>query len=267
VAVDDVSGADVESDGSFKIAGVSSGVYDVWMTQGYAWSARLGQATVQVDDRDVENVSIELHPPQTLHVTVSVDGDAAKPLQIPLNLEAVDSLGLDPYSNPRDDGSVDVTDLGLGRYRVHVQESFRGKVYLKSLRYGNTESHDGTFTLTSYGVPLVVAFSTHGAQLTGIVLSKTKTPRVVLIPTNPDEALTATFDQNGVFALAAIPPGSYKLYAFENVPEDIWLAPEFLKEIESSGVPFEATEGAASAIQLPLLSKSETDRVLAKLGL
>ncbi len=267
VTVDEIYSGTITPDGSFKIAGVSSGTYDIWMTQGYAWSGRLGQATVQVDDRDVENVSIELHPPQTLHVNVSIEGDPAKPPRIPVNLEAVDSLGIEPYSIPRDDGSIDFSDLGLGRYRVYVQEPFRRRAYLKSLRYGNAESHDGTFTLASYGVPLELVFSTQGAQLTGTISGQAKTPRVVLIPTTSDAARTATFDQNGVFTIEAIPPGSYKLYAFENVPEDIWVAPEFLKEIESAGVPFEATEGAASAIQLPLLSKSDTDLVLAKLGI
>jgi hypothetical protein len=265
--VDQFFSGSLKPDGSFEITDVASGVYDVWLTQGYAWSARLGQTTVQVDDRDVENVSIEVHPPQTLHVIVSVEGDAAKPPRIPLYLEAVTSLGVDPFSTPRDDGSIDFGDVGLGRYRVYLPDTFRG-AYLKSLRYGNAESHDGTFTLAAYGVPLELTFSTRGARISGTIMGKTKTPpRVVLIPTTSDAARTATFDQNGVFTIEAIPPGSYKLYAFENVPEDIWLAPEFLKEIESAGVPFEATEGAASAIQLPLVSKSDTDRVLAKLGI
>ena len=202
---------------------------------------------------------------------MKIEGGPEKPPRIPVLIEDADSLGVDPYSTPRDDGSIDFSDLGLGRYRVYLPDSFRG-AYLKLLRYGNAESHDGTFTLASYGVPLELVFSTRGAQLTGTVLGKTKTPRVVLIPTTSDsarreyETRSATFDQNGVFTIEAIPSGPYKIYAFENVPDDIWLAPEFLQEIESAGTAFEASEGAASAIQLPLLSKSDTDRVLEKLG-
>jgi hypothetical protein len=95
---------------------------------------------------------------------------------------------------------------------------------------------------------------------------------LVLIPDTPDPARrenqtrAAVFDQNGVFAIEAIPPGSYKLYAFEDVPEDIWLEPGFLKEIEDSGAVFHAKNGDEGFIQAPLLDKKLTDRALAKLG-
>jgi hypothetical protein len=261
-------------DGSFQLFGLSSGTYDVWFSQGWPRSTPLGRTTVQVDDRDVENLSIELHPPQTLRVIVRVDGsETAQPPRTPIYLAPVDHPGLDPYATTKADGSLDFADLGLGRYRVGVQDSFPGKVYLKLLRYGSVDSYDGTFALTSYGVPLEAVFSARGARLAGTILGKAAAPRVVLIPNTPDptrrefETRTAVFDQNGVFTIEAIPPGSYKLCAFENVPEDIWLAPEFLKEIESSGVPIEATEGAASTIQLPLIGKKDTEPILAKLGI
>jgi hypothetical protein len=96
---------------------------------------------------------------------------------------------------------------------------------------------------------------------------------VVLIPDTDDaerrESLSrsAVFDQNGVFTIKAIAPGSYKLYAFESLPDDIWLVPDFLKEVESFGVALKAAEGDIKTTQLPLVGKAETDRILAKLGL
>jgi hypothetical protein len=147
------------------------------------------------------------------------------------------------------------------------------QMYLKRVRYGNAESSDGTFTLASYGVPLELVFSTRGARLSGTITGRAATPQVVLIPDTSDAALreyktrTAIFDQSGVFSIESIAPGSYKLFAFESVPEGIWLDPDFLKEVESTGVAFEAAEGDAKTIQTPLLGKRETDRVLAKLGI
>jgi len=147
-------------------------------------------------------------------------------------------------------------------------------VYLKTVRYGDVESNDGAFTLASYGVPLEVIFSARGARLSGTVTGKfATTPQVILIPDTFDaarrehETRAAIFDQNGVFTLESIPPGSYKLYAFENVPEGVWLDPDFLTEVESKGSAFEAAEGDAKTIQVPLLSKAETDRILTKLGI
>jgi hypothetical protein len=264
----------LQADGSFEIAGVPSGTYDIWIKQGFPTMTLLGHSTAQVDDHDVENLSIELHPPQSLHGIVRIEGgEATNPLHIPINLEPVDFPVSDRFAAPKEDGSFEVDDIGLGQYRVYVQEQDRKRVYLKTLRYGNVESNEGTFALSSYGVPLEVVFSTRGARLSGTVTGSAAAPRVILIPDTADavrrehETRAAVFDQNGVFTIESIPPGSYKLYAFENVPEGIWLDPDFLKEVESAGVAFEATEGDVKTIQAPLLGKAETDRVLAKLGI
>jgi hypothetical protein len=264
----------IRSDGTFEINFLPSGTYDVWVKQGFPSSSILGHATVQVDSRDVENVSIELHPPQTLHVIVRIEGDGAtNPPQIPIYLEPVDFPGIEPLPIPKEDGSLEFRELGLGLYRVNTPGLAHLQMYLKLVRYGDAESSDGTFTLSSYGVPLELVFSTHGARLSGTLTGKATAPQVILIPETPDGARrehgtrAAVFDQNGVFSIESIAPGSYKLYAFESVPEGIWLDPDFLKEVEGTGVAFEAAEGDAKTIQTSLLGKQETDRVLAKLGI
>jgi hypothetical protein len=262
----------IRADGSFEIAGVSPGAYDLWIKQGFPRFILLGHSRVQVDERDVENISIDVHPPQTLHVAVRIDGDdAAKPPHI--YFDNGQFPGMDLSADPKEDGGFEVDDIGLGQYRVYVGEQDRKRFYLKTVRYGNAESSDGTFTLSSSGVPLKVVFSTRGARLSGTVNGRAARPQVILIPDTPDaalreyETLAAVFDQTGVFTIESIPPGSYKLYAFENVPDGIWLDPDFLKEVESAGVAFVAAEGDAKTIQAPLLGKAETDRVLAKLGI
>ena len=124
------------------------------------------------------------------------------------------------------------------------------------------------------GGPLEVVLSARGARIVGTLMRESAArPRVVLIPDTSDAAQreylerTGDFDQNGVFTIKAVVPGSYKLYAFESVPEDVWLVPDFLKEIESFGVALKAAEGDLTTIQLPLLGKAETDRILARLDI
>jgi hypothetical protein len=100
--VDEGYGGTIRPDGSFEIDFLPSGTYDVWVKEGYPSSSILGHATVQVDSRDVENVSIELHPPQTLSVRVRIEGDeATKPPPISIYLEAVDFPGIDPSPSRR----------------------------------------------------------------------------------------------------------------------------------------------------------------------
>jgi hypothetical protein len=263
-------------DGSFEIAGVSRGNYDIWITQGYP-ALPLGHALVEIDDRDVDGVAIQLHATQTLHVNLRLEGGEGT--ESPGNLIYLDPMGFFGYFGELQpmvkDGSPEFEDVGVGRYQVKLQDSVRARFYMKSIRYGNTDSSDGRFTFTPDGGPLEVTLSARGARVTGALLRDEKgaMPRVVLIPDTDDAARredlsrSAVFDQNGVFTIKAIAPGSYKLYGFESVPDDIWLVPDFLKEVETFGVALKAAEGDLATVQLPLVGKAETDRILAKLGL
>jgi hypothetical protein len=259
-------------DGSFEITGVSSGSYDIWIKQGFPPST-LGHATVHVDGRDVEGVSIQLYTPQTLRVNLRIDaGEGTEPPRDPIYLFGGNCCDIEPRV---ENGGLEFQEVGVGRYVVGVKDSARDRFYLKSVRYGNAESSDGSFTLIPDGGPLVVVLSARGARVTGAVLRgrSAVTARVLLIPDTDDAARrenlsrSAVFDQNGIFTIKAIAPGSYKLYAFESVPDDIWLVPDFLKEVESFGVGLKAAEGGLTTIQLPLVGKVATDRILAKLGL
>ena len=52
---------------------------------------------------------------------------------------------------------------------------------------------------------------------------------------------SVTSDQNGHYEFAAIAPGDYKLFAWEDVEPEAWNDPEFLKDYEKQGekVPLE----------------------------
>ena len=78
-----------------------------------------------------------------------------------------------------------------------------------------------------------------------------------MLPGGEQETRAAVFDQTGAFSIESIRPGSYKVYAFDTVPEGIWLDPDFLKEVESSGMAFDFAEGEGKTIQIPVLGKAE----------
>jgi hypothetical protein len=52
-------GRDISPNGSFEIPGIAPGTYDVYVVQGFP-RFNLGAVKVQVRDRDVENLSIQL---------------------------------------------------------------------------------------------------------------------------------------------------------------------------------------------------------------
>jgi Carboxypeptidase regulatory-like domain len=164
------------ADGSFAIPSVPSGSYEIWVAQGTYPPTTLGHATVQVDDRDVEGVSIQLYAPQTLRSNLKIEGSEGteSPGSL-IYLEGTDLL--DRWPTTRDDGSLEFQEVGVGRYRVRLWDSARPRFYLKSVRYGNEESSDGGFTLVPDGGPLEVVLSARGARVTGALLRDEKAQR------------------------------------------------------------------------------------------
>ena len=74
-------------------------------------------------------------------------------------------------------------------------------------------------------------------------------------------------DQNGVFGLRGLAPGAYRLFAFENVPDEAWKDAEFVAAIQEKGDKIELEEGASKSIEVPVMLKSDIAGVLGKLGM
>lgn len=52
-------------------------------------------------------------------------------------------------------------------------------------------------------------------------------------------------DQNGHFTLRVIPPGNYKLFAWEDLEPGAYYDPEFIRKYEDVGMPITVSESAA----------------------
>jgi hypothetical protein len=107
----------------------------------------------------------------------------------------------------------------------------------------------------------------------GDVRASVTAARVVLIP-DTDVAEERGFgtraavrDQNGVYSIGNIPEGVYRLFAFENVPNEAWVDAEFWKELHSKGIEVRVSEGESKSAEVTLLSKSAIAGLLSKLGM
>ena len=268
----------IQADGSFEMKGVPPGMYQLRVDQGFFPRAVLGRGSAQVDDRDVEDVSITLQPPRPLKGKITIEGDKAVDFsKLYILLYSGDSPSEAPVV-PRKDGSFGFEQLGVASYRVEVNGNRNEDMYLKTVRFGDTESQDGTFSLADGAEgSLELVISTRGARVTGTVPQSNgaanRTSQVVLIPNTSDiekrESLTQreVLDQNGSFTIHAIPPGSYSLYAAEDVPADAWSDPDFLQEVAAKGVTLQLVEGETKNIEVPVLSKASVAPVLSRLGI
>ena len=252
----------INPDGSFEILGVPSGTYDLRITQGFP-SVNLGSAKIEVDDRDVDDLTIQLIPPQRLTGTIRfAEESSIKPSGMTVELDPI-RPARSSSAISRADGSFEFPPLGAERYRVNVVDN---GLYLKEIRYGDIVSNDGTVTVTGAGGSLQLVLSTRVAHVSGRV--GTTSAQVVLIPASvTDEVRQATLDQTGAYSFGDVRPGTYKLYAFEGAPDGVWEDPDFMKEFSAAGVEIHLDEGESKNIDAPLVPKSDVAPVLKKLGL
>jgi hypothetical protein len=57
-------------------------------------------------------------------------------------------------------------------------------------------------------------------------------------------------DASGQFHLDRLPPGDYKVFAWDDVDEDAWYDPEFMRMHENEGVAIRIGEGRTEMVRL-----------------
>jgi hypothetical protein len=65
---------------------------------------------------------------------------------------------------------------------------------------------------------------------------------------------TVTTDQHGGFALNDLSPGTYKLFAWDQVEFDAWMDKEFIDQFDDRGEPLRISQRTRSEIQLQLIT-------------
>jgi hypothetical protein len=144
-------GGFLKQDGSFEVEGIAPGTWQIRIEQGIRPVMALGVATVQIDDHDVEGVSLTVQAPHPLRGVIRIDGeDQALPVGLSLWLDARDGPW-DVFTTPQRDGSFDFENVSAGRYQMHVQGGASSQYYVKLLRYGAIESSDTAFTMSADG--------------------------------------------------------------------------------------------------------------------
>src|SRR5205807_6163475 len=112
----------------------------------------------------------------------------------------------------------------------------------------------------SAGWRLVV--SSAGGRIEGQALTEEQLPAtgciVALIPEPRYRSQTALFkssttDQFGHFTLRGIPPGEYKLFAWDDIEPGAYQNPDFLRPYEQKGKSVHVDEGGRVTIELRLI--------------
>jgi hypothetical protein len=64
---------------------------------------------------------------------------------------------------------------------------------------------------------------------------------------------TASTDAFGKFHIEGIPPGDYKVFAWEDVETGAWLDPDFIRQFEDRGRPVRITEAGTANVEVRVI--------------
>jgi hypothetical protein len=245
------------------------------------------QTSVEVVDRDIENIPVMATAGVPLQIRLRAEGQVGKDgprgevdltkLRVSLRPDPFVSGLPSPAATPAADGTATFQGVLAGDYRVYVMPLLNPpgagtpavpngvqNLYLKSARRGSDDVLNRGLSLKEEpGNPVVdIVLGSNPARITGHV-TRTNNNRqeladrttVVLIPDQgrgfrTDIYKIAVTDTGGKFQMLGIPPGNYRLFAWDDVSGNAWMDPEFLRIYENRGSAVVISEGSEQDITL-----------------
>jgi hypothetical protein len=269
----------VGPDGDFEIKGVAPGSYNLMATardpNGEEFT---GRTRVDVGTADVPNVGVTLRAGVEVRGKIALETAPPrdfKMTQLKVSLVSTNSpkgfgkfmfsadaggdfmhFGSNANSGTSleaetvaEDGSFTIRGVGASQYRVQVA-GLPSNAYIQSGRIGSSDALSAPFTVDSQQAMLQLQIGFSSGRLSGSVLDVKNLPapgtQAVLVPDparrgRTDAYFTATTGENGQFTFNNVPPGSYKLFAWEDIPEGAYQYPDFLRRYEENGLPVTVT--------------------------
>jgi hypothetical protein len=218
---------------------------------------------IQVGDSDVEGIVLSAALPQTLNGLVTWEGKPPKdtgPCTVSLLRESGVVISDLPPATTKADGTFSL-ELGPGRFTLNVYCGAKGS-YMKAARMNGTDvletGIDAGEALPAG--PLQVTMAQGAGEIEGSVQDTDSHPAggatVALIPDDskrPSRSRSAITDQNGHFKLSGVVPGSYSLYAWDQVEDEIWQSEEFIKKYDDRRQRVQLDVGGRQTPQLQLI--------------
>jgi 5-hydroxyisourate hydrolase-like protein (transthyretin family) len=260
----------INNQGTFEIRGVPPGSYELIAMLNQRNNRMTARLPLEVGASDVQNVSMILSPGFTLTGRLTVEGQPSGAgsqnqgrMRVMLRPDSAAQIaGAPPASPVQTDGTFTLEQVGRDDYRITVSGMPRN-AYVKTARYGATDVMSEGLRLDRQPTgPLEIVVSLNTGIAEGVVQNEKQEPAanvtVVLIPETArrnrlDLYRTASTDATGRFHVEGVPPGDYRVFAWEYVETGAWQDPDFIRQYEDRGKPLRIPESGTSNAELRVI--------------
>ncbi len=267
--------------GQFRTGALSPGDYLLTAIANDPQGQRsFAQSSVNVQGASPSDVTLSLEPAWEIQGRISVEGIAADAAPDLTRLSVRAANTITPLadalpSTPSASGMFTLKNVIGGSYVITVSPVSNifasvtpaapwQNAYVKSIRLGNIDVLENGMRLVSPPVnPLEIVIAASGGSLRGVVRdsSRTAVPNatVVLVPDESnrhrkDLFRSALADASGSYHIEGLPPGNYKLFAWEDVEPQLWHDPAFMRAYEDLGKALAVAEGSSQTVELAGIS-------------
>ncbi len=288
VAPDDANGRQVgivpllPSAGQFEISNILPGEYELFARVAdpaaqvagglpLAW----GRASFEVRDMDVSNLSIVVSPSSEVAGTLVAADGAKLPPSLRVQLLPDDAsiripafqLVLTRSALVGPDGTFKIPAVPEGHYRVMTVAGLTPDLYLADVRHKAMSVFDAGFDVQpGENDPVQVVVGSGAGTVRGLVLGGPARvvpgATVALVPQaarrkNLGLYLSAASDASGQFVIHGVPPGDYKLFAWESVRPFAYQNAPFIANYEDRGRSIHVGQGNMVNAELTIIPAVE----------
>jgi protocatechuate 3,4-dioxygenase beta subunit len=255
-----LSTSTLNATGEFEFRGVPPGSYELSAGTG----SLSGKTEIVVGASDVEGARLTLAPGAEVRMRFSAGPHETPDVSgIHYSLTTDGRRGFSPA--PFQAERLTIPNVPPDHYMLSLSGTVLRRFYVKSIRAGDADVLAEGLTVTGPGrVNIDVTLASDGAAVQGVVLDKDSQPvpdaTVLLAPdlrSRDDLFTSTTTDQNGHYEFTAVAPGDYKLFAWEEVEEDAWNDPDFLRQYEKQGAKAALEAKARASVSVRVATKPD----------